>query len=108
VADDYEHVTVRKAAGNWRLHFVQRWANDRTSDPSLQHFNGAAPITEYSSVLTSAPIDEIHWDNSNHLYALSDSTCKLYVYTITPTSITPVAGSPYTVSNPNALIVVPK
>lgn len=72
------------------------------------HFNGAAPITPYSSILTTALIDRIRWDNSNHLYALSESTNKLYVYTVTPTSITQVAGSPYTVNNPNALIVVPK
>jgi len=35
------------------------------------HFNGAAPITPYSKVLTSAAITEMHWDNNNHLYALS-------------------------------------
>lgn len=35
------------------------------------HFNGADPITRYSGVLTSAQIDQIHWDKSNHLYALS-------------------------------------
>jgi hypothetical protein len=40
------------------------------------HFNGAAPITPFSAVLTKAPIDEIHWDNANHLYALSNSTGK--------------------------------
>jgi hypothetical protein len=73
------------------------------------HFNGANPITPYSSVLTTAPINQIHWDNSNHLYALSDSTNKLYVYTITPTSISAVPGSPFTtIANPTALVVVPK
>ena len=41
------------------------------------HFNGAAPITHYSAVLTTAEIDRIHWDNSNHLFALSDKTNKL-------------------------------
>jgi len=35
------------------------------------HFNGAAPITPYSNVLTTAAITELHWDNNNHLYALS-------------------------------------
>ena len=73
------------------------------------HFNGANPITPYSSVLTTAPINQLHWDNSNHLYALSDSTNKLYVYTITPTSISAVPGSPFTtIANPTALVVVPK
>jgi hypothetical protein len=81
-----------------------------TMSPGLQvfHFNGASPITKYSGVLTSDYIDFIHWDNANHLYALSNSSGKLYVYTVTPTSITKVPGSPFTVpsiSKPSALIV---
>ncbi len=77
--------------------------------PGLQvfHFNGANPITTDSGTLTTAPIDEIHWDNSNHLYALSNSTGKLYVYTVTATAITAAPGSPFSFSNPNALVVVP-
>jgi len=81
-----------------------------TQTPGLQvfHFNGANPITAYSKPLTSDPIDQIHWDNDNHLFALSDSTHKLYVYTVTPGSITAAAGSPYTMpATPNALAVVP-
>jgi hypothetical protein len=81
-----------------------------TETPGLEvfHFNGANPITSYSGILTTAPIDEIHWDNNNHLYALSNSTKKLYAYTVTPSSITAVPGSPYTIaSTPNALVVVP-
>jgi outer membrane protein assembly factor BamB len=75
------------------------------------HFNGADPIMPYSEVLTpTVPIDRIHWDKDNHLYALSESQGQLYVYTITPASITGAPGSPYTISAPgaNALIVVPK
>jgi hypothetical protein len=79
-----------------------------TNGLQVFHFNGADPITPYSGTLTTAPIDELHWDNSNHLYALSNSTNKLYVYTITPTSITAAPGSPYTInSSANALVVVP-
>jgi len=78
--------------------------------PGLQvfHFNGANPITSYSGVLTASPIDEIHWDNNNHLYALSNSAKRLYAYTVTSSSITAVPGSPYTIAaTPNALVVVP-
>ena len=80
------------------------------AEPGLQvfHFNGANPITSFSGVLTTAPIYEIHWDNNDHLYALSNSTNKLYAYTVTSSSITAVPGSPYTIaSTPNALVVVP-
>jgi hypothetical protein len=77
------------------------------------NFNGASPITPFSKVLTTAPIDQIAWDNSNHLFAVSDSTNKLYVYTVTSTGVTAAPGSPYTVTNPNGaspygLVVVPK
>jgi hypothetical protein len=76
------------------------------------HFNGAAPITSYSPVLLPAvQIDQLAWDNNNHLYALSYEAQKLYVYTVTPTSISEAEGSPYSVENDyglNGLIVVPK
>jgi hypothetical protein len=82
---------------------------DTKDGPGLQvfHFNGGNPITGYSNILTKNPIDSIAWDKSYHLYATSHATNKLYVFTITPTSITPVAGSPFTLSGPSTLVVRP-
>ena len=80
--------------------------------PGLQifHFNGASPITSYSSVLLpTTDIDQVAWDTSNHMYALSYTTQKLYVYTVTPTTITAVAS--YSVTAPYGslgMTVVPK
>jgi len=71
------------------------------------HFNGASPITHYTGLLTHDPITQMFWDNHNHLYAISQSTGQLFVYTITPTGHQPAPGSPYTISNPNAIIVQP-
>jgi len=76
-----------------------------TAGLQVFHFNGGSPITHYTATLTQTPINSVHWDNANHLYALSYSTGKLYVYTITPTSITPVSGSPYTIGSPTGLFV---
>jgi hypothetical protein len=82
--------------------------------PGLQifHFNGAAPITTYSPLLLPAvEIDQLAWDNDNHLYALSYASGELHVFTVTQTSISEVSGSPYKVENAyggNGLIVVPK
>jgi hypothetical protein len=82
--------------------------------PGLQifHFNGAEPITPYSKLLLpTVDIDQLAWDNDNHLYALSYSSGELYVYTATPTSIKEVPGSSYKVKNAygiKGLIVVPK
>jgi hypothetical protein len=82
--------------------------------PGLQlfHFNGASPITTFSGLLLPAVnVDQLGWDNNNHLYALSYSAEELYVYTVTPTSISEVAGSPFHVANAygiKGLTVVPK
>jgi hypothetical protein len=76
------------------------------------HFNGPAPITKDSGLLLPAiDIDQLAWDNNNHLFALSYETGELYVYTATPTSISEASGSPLSVQNPyglKGLIVVPK
>jgi hypothetical protein len=69
------------------------------------HFNGASPITKYTGLLTTSTIDKVYWDNSNHLYAISGSAGKLYVFTITPTSYSQASGSPHSVSAPVGLIV---
>jgi hypothetical protein len=73
----------------------------------LFHFNGASPITHYTGLLTTDPIQEMFWDNNNHLYAISQTSGKLFVYTITPTTYEAAPGSPHTISAPNNLIVQP-
>lgn len=71
------------------------------------HFNGADPVTGYTPLLTTDPINEMFWDNNNHLYAISKSANKLHVFTITNSEYSEVAGSPYTISSPDNLIVQP-
>ncbi len=72
------------------------------------HFNGANPITHYTGLLTTDQIDQMFWDNHNHLYALSRSAGKLYVFTVTPTTHRQAPGSPYTITQPQNIIVLPK
>lgn len=86
----------------------------------VYHFNGAEPITPYGSLLTTDPITDVGWDNDNHLFALSDSANRVFVYTITPTTLVEAPGSPYTIESSNGcnlqyggfcrsgLVVVPK
>jgi hypothetical protein len=71
------------------------------------HFNGASPITHYSGLLTSDPINQMFWDNNNHLYAISQASGKLFVYTITPTGHQAAPGSPHTIASPDDIIVQP-
>jgi hypothetical protein len=87
----------------------------------LFHFNGASPATVFkanvSSSTTNAEIDQLAWDNNNHLYAISYdsgntfSTADLYVFTVTSTGVTQAAGSPYKIAGTygiKGLIVVPR
>ena len=72
------------------------------------HFNGANPITYYTGLLTKDNINQVFWDNSNHLYAISNLSGKLFVFTITPTSITQAPGSPHNIPGAGSLVVLPK
>jgi hypothetical protein len=80
-----------------------------TAGLQLFHFNGAAPATAFGGVLLpKVEIDQVVWDKNNHLYAFSYASQELYVYSVTPTSITEAPGSPYKANNWDGLIVVPK
>ena len=79
-----------------------------TAGLQVFHFNGAQPITPFTSLLTKNQVDQVWWDNANHLYALSQSAGLLYVFTATPTAIGQAPGSPYTIAKPQNLAVLPK
>jgi hypothetical protein len=70
------------------------------------HFNGAEPITHYTGLLTKTEVDQIFWDNNNHLYGISSEANKLWVFTVTPTGYSEAPGSPYSVDSPQGLRVM--
>lgn len=72
------------------------------------HFNGANPITHYTGLLAKVQVDQMFWDNHHHLYAISHSANRLFVFTITPTSVSQAPGSPYTITNPQNITVLPR
>src|SRR6266850_6315599 len=72
------------------------------------HFHGSNPITRYTGLLTNVQVDQLSWDNHNQLYGISRSAGKLFVFTITPTSVRQAPGSPYTIANPQNIVVLPK
>ncbi len=79
-----------------------------TTGVQVFHFNGANPLTHLSGLLTTDQIDHIFWDNTGHLYAISTSAGKLLVFTVTSTTATQAPGSPYTITNPQNLVVLVK
>jgi len=72
------------------------------------HFNGANPITKFTGLLTTDTIDKVYWDKANHLYAISQSAGKLYVFSVTSTGVTQAPGSPHKINSPQSLIVLPR
>jgi hypothetical protein len=74
----------------------------------LFRFNGAKPITKFTKALITTEVDQVFWDNSNHLYALNQKACELYLFTVTSKGATQAAGSPYSIPGPQHLIVPPK
>jgi hypothetical protein len=74
----------------------------------LFHFNGANPITKLTGDLTASPVDQLFWDNANHVFAISRSGGKLYVFTVTSTGAKQAPGSPHKIAGPQYAIVLPK
>jgi hypothetical protein len=72
------------------------------------HFNGANPITKFTGLLVTDEVDQVFWDNLNHLYAIGGAAGKLWVFTVTSGSAKAAPGSPYSVNQPESLIVLPK
>ena len=79
-----------------------------TAGLQVFHFNGASPITAGTGLLTKSEIDQMFWDNDHHLYAISQSAGKVFVFTVTATSATQAPGSPYTLASPQGIAVQPK
>lgn len=75
-----------------------------TGGIEIYNFNGAAPLTLWKTLLTNTPIDQVAWDASNHLYAISASKKELYVFTVTSTSVTQDAAWP--IGAPYKMVVV--
>ncbi len=74
------------------------------------HFNGGSPVTKYKTLLPGFNVAQILWDNSNHMYVTGTTSTgagKLYVYTVTPTSLTQAPGSPYSITNLANMVVQP-
>jgi len=76
-----------------------------TGGLQIFHWKGADPVTHYTGLLTTDQVDQSFWDNDNHLYAISQAAGKLHVFTITATGAKEASGSPYTIKNPQNLIV---
>jgi hypothetical protein len=110
----YSNMPTTEAAGSWGI--TDYWMSPSgkflavAGNAGLQifHFNGANPITKYTNLIVSKEVDQVFWDNSNHLYAIGRNAGKLWVFTVTSTSVTQAPGSPHSITLPGSMIVLPK
>lgn len=79
-----------------------------TAGLQVFRFNGGNPITTLTGLLTPNEVDQVFWDNANHLYAISQPTGKLYVFTVTASGATQAPGSPHSIRTPVSMVVLPR
>jgi hypothetical protein len=101
-------VLVGSVTDYWRSPSGKFLAVGGTSGLQIFRFNGANPITRKTGLVTTKEVDQMFWDNANPLYAISRSAGKLFVFTVTATSVTQAPGSPHSMVSPQNIIVLPK
>lgn len=102
--------TGRGGSGGMRMSPSGKLLAIGGSGLEIFHFNGGNPVTKFKTLLPGFNVAQILWDNTNHLYVTgttSGGAGKLYVYTVTPTSVTEAPGSPYSVTNLGNITVQP-
>jgi 6-phosphogluconolactonase (cycloisomerase 2 family) len=78
-----------------------------TNGLQIFHFNGVDPITPFATLLAKQDVDQMFWDNNEHLYAISQSAGKLWVFNVSSTAFAPAPGSPYSISGAQNIVVQP-
>jgi hypothetical protein len=71
-------------------------------------FNGAHPITKLTGLIATGSVQQVYWDNLDHLYAVNPQSGELYVFTVTSKGATQASGSPHRIGEAISLIVLPK
>jgi len=69
--------------------------------------NGGAPVRAMPGLLTRQEVDQMFWDGNGHLYAISQSAGKLWVFNVDEDGWAPAPGSPYAVSGAQNIAVQP-
>lgn len=96
--------TTFSPSGNLLAAYADGAETNGKSGIELYNFNGPAPLTHYQNLLSGTPIDQVAWDSSNHLYAISNANNMLYVFTVTSTSVT--EDTAWSIGSPYKMVVV--
>jgi hypothetical protein len=91
--------------GRWLVLYAGENAPGKSGNGiEIYNFNNASPLTLNTRFLLGTPISRVAWDNSNHLYAISQVENKMWVYYVQPASVGNTAI--VSVSSPQSLVVV--
>jgi hypothetical protein len=102
------NVLVGRVNNYWMSPDGKYLAVSGTSGLQIFRFNGANPITKLTGLIVTDQVQQVYWDNIDHLYAVSTHAGKLYVFTVASEGVTQAPGSPHAISSPQSLIVLPK
>jgi hypothetical protein len=69
-------------------------------------FNGADPLTQLTGLIINDQVNQVLWDKNDHLYAISLTSGKLFVFSVTASGATPAPGSPYAITTPGNMAVL--
>ena len=83
--------------------YADNGVGNAASGIEIYNFNGAAPLTLFQKVLTGNAIDQVAWDTSGHLYAISKAQNHMYVFNVSSTGIT--VDPSVAISAPVSLVV---
>jgi hypothetical protein len=61
-----------------------------------------------TGLLTTDEVDQVFWDNDSRPYAIGQAAGKPFVFTVTPTTNGQALGSPYTITDPTNVVVLPR
>jgi hypothetical protein len=107
----YQNMAVSETGGGWmRMSPSGKILAVNGLGLELFHFNDGNPLTKYKILLPHDNISQIFWDNNDHMYAIGTDSAgsgELWVYTVTPTSVTEAPGSPHSIPNAGNLAVQP-
>jgi hypothetical protein len=84
--------------------YADNGASNAGSGIEIYRFNGSAPLALYENLLSGTPIDDVAWDTSNHLYAISKAKNMLYVFAVTTTSANLVSTT--SLGTPASMVIV--
>jgi hypothetical protein len=106
----YQNMAVSETGGWMRMSPSGKLLAVGGGGLELFHFNGGNPVTKYKMLLPNDSIGQIFWDYNDHMYAIGTDSAgagKLWVYTVTPTSVTEAPGSPHSIPNAANMVVQP-